>query len=153
MRPGDQGRFELCGSDVAEVAVAAFDVLEVIDAIGHGGGQFDGRSPLVDVKQLDLHPRPDESMAASSITAELNDGVPASERVNHKRVARVIRTPDMVQELLCGQRQAPMLQLASRRGGTGVSLSACQRLPTAACIVMPGRGNDSESSRKSTIYY
>jgi len=27
------------------------------------------------------------------------------------------RTPDMVQELMCGQRQAPMLQLASRRGG------------------------------------
>lgn len=30
----------------------------------------------------------------------------------------------------------------------GVSLRACPRLSTTACIVMPGRGNDSEFSEK-----
>jgi transposase InsO family protein len=33
----------------------------------------------------------DNTMGAPRITAELNDGVPAAERVNHKRVARVMR--------------------------------------------------------------
>jgi hypothetical protein len=35
-------RFELCGADVTEVAVAAFDVVEVVDVVGDGGGQFQG---------------------------------------------------------------------------------------------------------------
>jgi transposase InsO family protein len=34
----------------------------------------------------------DNTVGAPRITAELNDGVPESERVNHKRVARVMRT-------------------------------------------------------------
>lgn len=34
----------------------------------------------------------DRAYGAPRITAELNDGVPASERVNHKRVARVMRS-------------------------------------------------------------
>jgi hypothetical protein len=33
----------------------------------------------------------DNTYGAPRITAELNDGVPADERVNHKRVARVMR--------------------------------------------------------------
>ncbi len=33
----------------------------------------------------------DNTYGAPRITAELNDGVPAGERVNHKRVARVMR--------------------------------------------------------------
>ena len=33
----------------------------------------------------------DDTCGAPRITAELNDGVPAEERVNHKRVARVMR--------------------------------------------------------------
>lgn len=33
----------------------------------------------------------DKALGAPRITAELNDGAPASERVNHKRVARVMR--------------------------------------------------------------
>jgi hypothetical protein len=43
-------RFELCGADVTEVAVTAFDVVEVVDVIGHGGGQFDGGGPLAGVE-------------------------------------------------------------------------------------------------------
>jgi transposase InsO family protein len=35
----------------------------------------------------------DNTYGAPRITAELNDGVPDTERVNHKRVARVMRTP------------------------------------------------------------
>ena len=34
----------------------------------------------------------DNTYGAPRITAELNDGVPEAERVNHKRVARVMRT-------------------------------------------------------------
>lgn len=34
----------------------------------------------------------DNTYGAPRITAELNDGVPEGERVNHKRVARVMRT-------------------------------------------------------------
>ncbi len=33
----------------------------------------------------------DKTCGAPRITAELNDGAPAGERVNHKRVARVMR--------------------------------------------------------------
>ena len=33
----------------------------------------------------------DSTQGAPRITAELNDGVPAGDRVNHKRVARVMR--------------------------------------------------------------
>ena len=33
----------------------------------------------------------DNAVGAPRVTAELNDGVPAGERVNHKRVARVMR--------------------------------------------------------------
>lgn len=33
---GFPGCFKLCGADVTEVAVAAFDVAEVVDVIGHG---------------------------------------------------------------------------------------------------------------------
>lgn len=33
----------------------------------------------------------DNTYGAPRITAELNDGVPEQERVNHKRVARVMR--------------------------------------------------------------
>jgi IS30 family transposase len=35
---GRPERFELCGADVTEVAVPSFDVVEVVDVIGHGGG-------------------------------------------------------------------------------------------------------------------
>ena len=37
----------------------------------------------------------DRTQGAPRITAELNDGVPASARVNHKRVARVMREHDI----------------------------------------------------------
>jgi transposase InsO family protein len=33
----------------------------------------------------------DNTVGAPRVTAELNDGVPAGERVNHKRIARVMR--------------------------------------------------------------
>ncbi|MGD9622969.1 MAG: IS3 family transposase [Mycolicibacterium sp.] len=38
----------------------------------------------------------DNTYGAPRITAELNDGVPEAERVNHKRVARVMRTIGIV---------------------------------------------------------
>ena len=38
----------------------------------------------------DVH-QADNTMGAPRVTAELNDGKPASEHVNHKRVARVMR--------------------------------------------------------------
>lgn len=38
----------------------------------------------------------DNTVGAPRITAELNDGVPAAERVNHKRVARVMRGAGIV---------------------------------------------------------
>ena len=46
----------------------------------------------------------------------------------------------MVQELMCGQRQAPMLQLASRLGGNRRVVECLQRLSTAAYMVMPVGG-------------
>ena len=52
-------RFELRGADVTEVAVAAFDVVEVVDVVGHRGGQLDGGGPFAGVEQLDLHPCPE----------------------------------------------------------------------------------------------
>lgn len=60
----------------------------------------------------------------------------------------------MVQELMCGQRQAPMLQLASRGGG-GRRVVEClpEIVSTAACIVMPVEGAIPNLPRKSTIYY
>lgn len=35
---GHPERFILCGADVTEVNVSAFNVVEVVDVIGHGGG-------------------------------------------------------------------------------------------------------------------
>jgi hypothetical protein len=49
---GRPERFELCGADVTEVAVSAFDVVEVVDVVGHGGGQLDGGGPSAGVEQL-----------------------------------------------------------------------------------------------------
>jgi hypothetical protein len=49
----------------------------------------------------------------------------------------IFRTPDMVQELMCGQRQHPCCSWQAVGVEVGVSLSACQSLSTAACIVMP----------------
>jgi hypothetical protein len=43
----------------------------------------------------------------------------------------------MVQELMCGQRQHPCCSWQAVGVEVGVSLSACQSLSTAACIVMP----------------
>lgn len=37
----------------------------------------------------------DNTYGAPRITAELNDGVPDTERVNHKRVARVMRSAEI----------------------------------------------------------
>jgi hypothetical protein len=56
---GRPERFELCWADVTEVAVTAFGVVEVVDVIGHRGGQLDGGGPSAGVEQLDLHPRPE----------------------------------------------------------------------------------------------
>jgi len=39
--------------------VAPFSVVEVVDVIGHGGGQFDAGGPFAGVQQLDLHPGPE----------------------------------------------------------------------------------------------
>ena len=36
----------------------------------------------------------DNTYGAPRITAELNDGAPEAQRVNHKRVARVMRTAE-----------------------------------------------------------
>src|SRR6202008_426930 len=52
-------RFELCGADVTEVAVTAFDVVEVVDVIGDGPRQLKGRRPFAGVGQLDLQPAPE----------------------------------------------------------------------------------------------
>ena len=54
----------------------------------------------------------------------------------------------MVQELMLVQRHASTLSLASRGVEVGVSSSACQRLSTAAYIVMPVKGTIPESPRK-----
>jgi hypothetical protein len=51
--------FVLCGADVTEVAVAAFDVVEVVDVVGHCTGQFQRGRPSAGVEQLDLHPGPE----------------------------------------------------------------------------------------------
>jgi hypothetical protein len=55
---------ELCGADVTEVAVTAFDVVEVVDVIGDGRRQLKGRRPFAGV--LDLQPAQNDSMAALS---------------------------------------------------------------------------------------
>ena len=34
--------------------MTGFDVVEVVDVIGHGGGQLDGGGPSAGVEQLDL---------------------------------------------------------------------------------------------------
>ena len=57
---------ELCGADVTEVAVTAFDVVEVVDVIGDGRRQLKGRRPFAGVGQLDLQPAQNDSMAALS---------------------------------------------------------------------------------------
>jgi hypothetical protein len=57
----------------------------------------------------------------------------------------------MVQELMRGQRQAPMLQLAVVGMEIGVSLSTCQRLLTAARIVAPIEGPNPESAGKAPL--
>jgi transposase InsO family protein len=59
----------------------------------------------------------DGTYGAPRITAELNDGVPDAERVNHKRVARVMRTAG-----IAGYRRR-------RRVKTTVSDPANQRVP------------------------
>ncbi len=59
----------------------------------------------------------DNIYGAPRITAELNDGVPDGEGVNHKRVARVMRTNG-----LAGHRR-------SRRVATTVADQADQKLP------------------------
>jgi hypothetical protein len=65
---GRPERFELCRTDVTEVAVAAFDVVEVVDVIGHGGGQFQGGGPFAGVEELDLHPGPERLHCGIVIT-------------------------------------------------------------------------------------
>ena len=60
----------------------------------------------------------DNAYGAPRITAELNDGAPEDERVNHKRVARVMRGAGIV-----GYRRKP----ASRR--------ACPTRPTRRCSI------------------
>ena len=64
-----------------------------------------------------------------------------------------IRTPDMVQELMCGQRQAPMLPLASRRGGNRRVVECLPEIVDGGVYGDAGRENDSEHSRKSSTYY
>lgn len=59
----------------------------------------------------------DTTYGAPRITAELNDGVPAEERVNHKRVARVMRTAG-----IAGYRRR-------RRVKTTVADPAAQKVP------------------------
>jgi hypothetical protein len=61
----------------------------------------------------------------------------------------IIRTPDMVQELMCGRRQGHMPQLTSRRVEIGASFSACQRLLTAPYMVMPVGGTIPNISEKA----
>ena len=38
----------------------AFDVVEVVDVIGHPGGQFDPRCSSAGIGHLDAHPRPEQ---------------------------------------------------------------------------------------------
>ena len=59
----------------------------------------------------------------------------------------------MVQELMCGQRQPPMLQLASRRGGNRRVVECLPEIVDGGVYGDAGRGNDSGHSRKSAIYY
>jgi hypothetical protein len=47
---GRPERFELCGADITEVAVTSFDVVEVVDVIGHRGGQLEGGGPFARVE-------------------------------------------------------------------------------------------------------
>ena len=49
----------LGGADVAEVAVSAFGVVEIVDVIGHRDGQFHGGGPLPSVQQFGLHASPE----------------------------------------------------------------------------------------------
>jgi transposase InsO family protein len=59
----------------------------------------------------------DDTYGAPRITAELNDGVPVPQRVNHKRVARVMRTAG-----IAGYRR-------KRRAKTTVADPAAQKVP------------------------
>ena len=51
---GRPERFVLCRADVTEVAVSAFGVVEVVDVVGHGGGQLQSGRPSAGVEQFDL---------------------------------------------------------------------------------------------------
>ncbi|SLB29885.1 Uncharacterised protein [Mycobacteroides abscessus subsp. massiliense] len=57
-------RFELCGADVTKIAVTAFDVVEIVDVVGHCGGQLDGGGPFTSVSTCNL--AQNDSMAALS---------------------------------------------------------------------------------------
>lgn len=58
------------------------------------------------------------------------------------------RTPDMAQELMCGQRQAPMLQLASRRGGDRRVVECLPETIDGGLYRDARSREDSESSQK-----
>ena len=59
----------------------------------------------------------------------------------------------MVQELMCGQRRAPMLQLTSRLGGNRRVVACLPEIVDGGAYSDGGRGNDSAFPRKSSIYY
>jgi hypothetical protein len=59
----------------------------------------------------------------------------------------------MVQELMCGQRQVPVLQLTSRRGGNRRVVECLPKIAHGSVYGGAGRGNDSKNPRKSSIYY
>jgi hypothetical protein len=47
---GRPERFVLCRADVTEVAVAAFDVVEVVDVVSYGRGKLEGGRPFAGVE-------------------------------------------------------------------------------------------------------
>ena len=69
----------------------------------------------------------DTTYGAPRITAELNDGAPAAERVNHKRVARVMRSAG-----IAGYRRR-------RRVKTTVADPANQKVPDLLSLDSPMR--------------
>ena len=111
-----------------------------------GGGRRAGRADPHD-------PRQDRTQGAPRITAELNDGAPPDRRVNHKRVARVMRAHAIAGLRLAAgcappsrsrpTRRSPTCSAATspptRRTGATSGTSPTCRSPTAQPV--PGHGD------------
>jgi hypothetical protein len=62
---------------------------------------------------------------------------------------RGFRTPGIVQELMCGQRQAPVLRLSSRRGGNRRVVECLPEIVEGGVYGGAGRGERSDVRAKA----